>query len=58
MALSGVGPADPQLDAMTDLLGTGNDPTSRERVRVGLLILPGLVFEVASGLGLYVVTLP
>jgi hypothetical protein len=56
LGAAGIAPADPQLDAMTGILGTGDDPVVRERV--GLLILVGLVFEVASGLGLYVVTLP
>lgn len=49
---------DPQRDALARLLKRLHIDAEREDIEAGLVVLVGLLFEVGSGLGLYVVTTP
>ena len=50
--------ADPQLVALEGMAQELGLHTDRNRVRLALLVLVGLLFELGSGLGLYVSTVP
>lgn len=49
---------DPQLDTLAGVFKLTDHPVSRENIRTGLVVLVGLIFELGSGLGLYLVTTP
>lgn len=55
---SAMSTAEPQVAVVKGLSGWVRDDLSSEDVRLGLVLVVGLVFEVASGLGLYLVTIP
>lgn len=54
----GLGPQDPQLETVTGILKWFRLGLSDQDVRLGLLLLVGLVLELGSGLGLFLVTTP
>lgn len=49
---------DPQLDAVEGIIGWWTKTVDGRNVSLALLLLFGVVFELGSGLGLYVVTTP
>ena len=58
LGAQGVGRVDPQLETVSGVLGWFGRGVQKDEVRLGLLLLVGLVLEAASGLGLFVVTTP
>lgn len=52
------GSADPQIDTLKGILGFAKREVTREDIRIGLVALVAVMFELGSGLGLYLVTTP
>lgn len=57
-ALGAGGEADPQVKAIQGLLEWSPYAVSERNIRLGLVLVIGVLFEVGSGLGLYLVTTP
>lgn len=52
------GSADPQIDTLQGVFKLGDYDVKTEDIRVGLVALVAIIFELGSGIGLYLVTTP